>query len=208
MMEQDLDPILSTIVRTLRVKYKCHTVVLYGSRARGLQTSTSDYDVFGVCRRGKKFRIAKQQNGFYWDVFVYSEKDLVNLSDEHFSWKNARVLYQEGSYAKDLMSRLDKLLSKPFQKQPKTEINVLKVWAQKELDRCRIDDIQGLYRRVELLNAFVDHYYFIRQKRFWGPKAGFEWIRKHDPDVYQMILKSLKDPSNTNLLVAAASKVY
>jgi predicted nucleotidyltransferase len=52
-----------------------HTVILYGSRARGQTTPTSDYDVIGVRKDEKKTRIAKKQDSKFWDVFVYAEKD-------------------------------------------------------------------------------------------------------------------------------------
>jgi predicted nucleotidyltransferase len=202
------DPIIHSIIRKLKDEYNCHTIVLYGSRARGLTTSTSDYDVIGVCRRGRKTRIARKQDGYYWDVFVYSEKDLKKLSDQQLSWKNARLLYEEGQYGSALLRRIQKLLKKPFKPQPSYEIAVTKTWARKELDRCRVNDIQGLYRRAEFQNALIEHYFFIRQKRFWGPKEGFAWIEENDVQTYKLIRRALKYPTNLSFLKAAASRVY
>lgn len=31
----------------------------------------------------------------------------------------------------------------------------------------------GLYRRAEFHNALIEHYFFMRQKRFLGPKEAF-----------------------------------
>lgn len=92
------DSILNSIAFELVNKYRCHTVILYGSRARGFTTATSDYDVLGICKRGKKIRIAKKQKGFFWDVFVYPEKELRTLGEQHFVWKNAQVVYEKGQY--------------------------------------------------------------------------------------------------------------
>src|SRR5687767_12977580 len=138
------DPILLSIVETLKNEYKCHTVILYGSRARGLTTPTSDYDVIGVRKIGKKNRIAKKQDGFYWDVFVYPEKDLRKLDEQNLSWKNARIVYEKGNFGRKLLKKIGKLLRKPFNPHPQFEIDVTKIWAQKELERCRMNDIQGL----------------------------------------------------------------
>jgi predicted nucleotidyltransferase len=207
-MEKINDPVLSSIVRTLKHKYHCHTIILYGSRARGLTTATSDYDVLGVIRKGKKTRIAKKQLGYYWDVFVYPEKDLSKLGEQHFSWKGARILYEKGSYGQNLLARLEKLLKKPFKPHPQYEIDITKVWAQKELDRCRMTDIQGLYRRAEFHNALIDHYFFMRQKRFLGPKEAFAWLEENDPKTFKFIQRTLKHPGNLSFLKAAASRVY
>ena len=80
--------------------------------------------------------------------------------------------------------------------------------AQKELDRCRMRDIQGLYRRAEFHNALIEHYFFIRQKRFLGPKSAFAWLEKKDPKTFKLIHQSLKSPSNLSLLKKAASRIY
>lgn len=119
------DSTLCKITQLLTQKYRCHTVVLYGSRARGQTTPTSDYDVVGVCKRGSKTRIAKKENGKFWGVFVYSEKDLRKLSDQHLSWKHAQILYSAGPYGKNLLNRIEKLLKKPFKPHPKYEFEIM-----------------------------------------------------------------------------------
>lgn len=207
-MTEHSDPILRSIVRELTQKHCCHTVVLYGSRARGLNTPTSDYDVIGIRGTGRKLRIAKRQNGFYWDVFIYPEKDLRKLKEEHFAWKNAQVLHEEGRYGSVLLRRIAKLLRKPYKAQPRYEINTTRVWAQKELDRCRMKDIQGLFRRAEFQAVLIEHYFFMRQKRFLGPKEGFTWLKENDPKTFSLIQRALKFPAQLSFLKAAASCVY
>jgi predicted nucleotidyltransferase len=202
------DPVLNSIIRELKQKYRCHTVVLYGSRARGLTTPTSDYDVLGIRRQGEKTRIAKKQRGYYWDVFVYPEKDLRKLGDEHFAWKNARILYEDDRYGRDLLRRINKLLKTPYKPKPQYEIDVTKVWAQKEFERCRMDDIQGLYRRAEFQAALISDYFFVRKKRYWGPKEAFQWLEENDPKTFKLVRRTLKFPSSLSFLKAAASRVY
>ena len=69
-------------------------------------------------------------------------------------------------------------------------------------------DIQGLYRRAEFQNALIDHYFFVRQKRFWGPKEGFVWLNENDPKAFKLIHRTLKHPTNISYLKAAAEAVY
>ena len=47
------NPILEQIVNELIEKFKCHTVLLYGSHARGDATSKSDYDAVDEASRLK-----------------------------------------------------------------------------------------------------------------------------------------------------------
>jgi uncharacterized protein len=195
-------------VKELRTKHRCHTVILYGSRARGLTTPTSDYDVLGIKRGGKKLRIAKKDRGFYWDVFVYPEKDLRKLGETNLAWKNAKIIHGEGDYGRRLLRRIASLVKKPYRRQPGWEIATTQVWAQKELDRIRMNDIQALYRRAEFQMALIEHYFLVRQRRFWGPKAGFAWIARHDPQTFRAIRRALASPKDLGCLRVAASRVY
>jgi hypothetical protein len=38
-MDEITDPILKSTVKTLRIRSHCHTIILFGARARGLATS-------------------------------------------------------------------------------------------------------------------------------------------------------------------------
>jgi predicted nucleotidyltransferase len=207
-MDYENDPILKAIVRELRQKHRCHTIILYGSRARGSVSPTSDYDVTGVRKGGQKTRIARKQRGFYWDVFVYPEADLRKLGGEQMGWRDAKLLHQEGTYGQRLLRRLDKLFQRPHTPEPQYEIDILKVWAQKELDRCKGKDIQGLYRRAEFQNAIIEHYFVVRKMRFSGPKAAFAWLEKNDLPTFKALFRSLRDPLNLSYLAEAASRVY
>jgi uncharacterized protein len=55
LLEKDL--VLKMIVNELITQKNCHTIILYGSRARGAYTSTSDYDVAGISKNGERQRI-------------------------------------------------------------------------------------------------------------------------------------------------------
>jgi hypothetical protein len=68
------DPLLEVISEDLRAQHGCHTVILYGSRARGDATATSDYDVLGVKESGDSFRDARLWNGVYLDIFIHPSK--------------------------------------------------------------------------------------------------------------------------------------
>lgn len=208
MQYENNDEVLQEIVGYLRKKHRCHTVILYGSRARNSATSTSDYDVAGICRNGERTRIAKKKNGAYWDVFVYPEKDLKSVKTQFLDWRDAKVIFEEGHYGRNLIRRIQKSLEKPFKPAPRYEIAVTKAWAQKQLDRIEIGDVHGLFRRAELQTASIEHYFQIRRKRFWGPKAGLQWLEKHDPTTFKLFAKVYRDPVNLRALKALVARVY
>ena len=51
--------ILEAITQELCDQHGCHTVILYGSRARGDATEASDYDILGIRDSGVSFRDAR-----------------------------------------------------------------------------------------------------------------------------------------------------
>lgn len=205
---KNTDPVLHSIIEHLKKDHKCHTAILYGSRARNAATSTSDYDVVGIRSRGPKTRVAKKSDGFYWDLFVYAEKDLTKLNDHHLDWRDAQVLFEKGRYGRNLIGRIQKLLKKPFKPAPDYEIEVTKAWAQKQLDRIAVGDVHGLYRRTELQAAAIGHYFEIRRKKFWGPKAGLHWLEKNDPTTFKIFARVFREPTNMNALNALVNRVY
>ena len=190
------DPVLKTIIDHLKDEYRCHTVLLYGSRARGEATPESDYDVLGIRKSGKKTRIARKKRGYYWDVFVYPERDIKNLTDQNLSWKDAVIVWEQGRYGRNLVKRIQKLSKKYFIPAPRYEIDVTKIWAQKQIDRYKKGDVHGLYRRAELQVAALADYFKIRKKRFWGPKAALKWLEMNDPAAFKLFVRVYKNPND------------
>lgn len=73
------DPILAAIVDELCNIQNCHTVIFYGSRAKGTHTANSDYDILAVREIGQTTRDARLWNGAYLDIFIYNEEDILEI---------------------------------------------------------------------------------------------------------------------------------
>ena len=200
--------VMAQIVQHLRRKYRCHTVILYGSRARGEATASSDYDVAGIRAQGASTREAGKVDGAYWDIFVYSEKDLKKFSDHQWAWKDARVLWEEGSYGRRLLARLEKFFDKPFQPAARFEIEATRAWSLKQLERCQLGDVHGNYRRSELQVAALSDYFQIRKKRYPGPKAALQWMAGGDPETHQLFARVYADPTDFAALRQLVARVY
>lgn len=202
-----MDKLLDKIVTELRKKYQCHTVILYGSRARGTFGPSSDYDVMGVRSRGTKLRIAKKKDGHYLDIFIFPEKVLRSVREEHLYMKDAVVLYEKDRFGSRLVSRIQKLAKSKPKPLPNDEILALKVWANKMLERAQTRDLEGNYRRSWLQMALLEDYFLIRRKRFQGSKTSFEWLKKNDPTIYRIFENALAQPDNLKVLKRLVERV-
>jgi uncharacterized protein len=69
-MNNTINERLLKIVQYIQEKYRCHTIILYGSRARGESTNTSDYDIIAIREQGEFERDCRFFDGFYLDAFI------------------------------------------------------------------------------------------------------------------------------------------
>lgn len=201
------DSFLEEAVDELLVKYKCHTVILYGSRARGDATEKSDYDLMGVYKTGKKCRLAEKRNGRYLDVFIFPEKDLIKVGEEHLYLKDGKVLFEQGSFGSQFIRKLKTAAKRPSQPLPKDEIQARRVWANKMLERIAVGDIEANYRRSWLHEALLSDYFYLRIKRYSGSKASFAWLKENDSITYKLFEKVLQQPTELRLLKKLVARV-
>jgi hypothetical protein len=201
------DPLLTKLVGELIKKQKCHTVILYGSRARGDATPQSDYDLMGVRRSGNKFRIAEKRQGLYSDIFVYPEKDLKKVGEDYLYMNGGKVLYQKGNFGTTFLEKLKSASKRKYKPLPSDEIQTRKVWLHKMFDRIALGDIEGNYRRSWLHEALLADYFHIRKKRYLGSKQSFAWLKKHDPETYSLFDEVLQNPLHLSRLKALVEKV-
>lgn len=201
------DPFLKTAVEELIAKYKCHTVILYGSHARGDATEKSDYDLMGVRKSGKKFRLSEKRAGKYLDIFVFSEKDLKVIDEEHLYMKEAKVLFEKGTFGSQILRKIKTVAKKRFQPLPVDEIQTRRVWAHKMLERISVGDIEANYRRSWLHEALLSDYFSLRKKRFNGSKESFAWLKQNDTVTYKLFESVLEKPTDLKLLKKLVERV-
>lgn len=201
------DLFLELSVNELLEKYKCHTVLVYGSRARGDATETSDYDLMGVRKAGQKVRLAEKRNGKYLDVFIFPEKELKKVGEEHLYMKEAKILFEQGTFGSQFVRKLKNAAKKLFQSLPDDEIQTRRVWSHKMLERIAVGDIEANYRRSWLHEALLSDYFALRKKRYEGSKASFAWLKKNDLSTYKLFERVLKQPTDLKLLKKLVERV-
>jgi len=195
------DVVLRSIVEELKNKYHCHTVILYGSRARGDYTPTSDYDVAGISQSGEKYRIARfdHLHNVYHDIFIYSENDFSPLQEEHLNMADGKVIIEVNNFGKNLLSQLQHFLNElaPISE---NEIQTRKVWYKKMAARAAVGDIEGKYRHIWAIFAILEDYFVFRAMRYEGPKKAFQYLEQHDPKTLALFNKALNNMQDVELL--------
>lgn len=207
MKKNDNDLLLKQLTDELINEHKCHTVILYGSRARGDFTEQSDYDLMGVKKTGKKYRVAEKRNGFYLDIFIYPENELRKVGEEYFYMEGAKVLYEKEKFGTTFLKKLKTATRKKYKPLPPDEIQVRRIWLHKMFDRIAQGDIEGNYRRSWLQEALLYEYFNIRKERYWGSKKSFDWLKANDPKIYRLFEQVLKHPLKLHLLKKLVEQV-
>jgi predicted nucleotidyltransferase len=203
----EMDSNLQTIAHELTTVHGCHTVILYGSRARGDHTLQSDYDVMGVRSIGGKLRDAREVNGAYWDLFVYSDSEIATPTVDHLHIRGGVVLLERDPIGTRFLKALDELFRKGPKPLPPDELQTKKVWAKKMLDRAAVGDEEGNYRRTWLQFALLEDYFAFRHQWYLGSKAALQCLKANDPAGFQLFSQSLKSPSDLQLLKQLAEHV-
>lgn len=202
------DVVLRSIVDELVSLYHCHTIILYGSRARGDFTSSSDYDVAGIAAVGEKKRIARfdEKHGVYHDIFVYPDSAFDTISDEYLCMSDGIVIIEHTDFGTNLLTKLSDALKLPESITP-DEITVRKVWYNKMLARASTRDIEGKYRHIWAIYTIIEDYFVFRGLRYQGPKKAFQYLKIHDSETLSLFEEALSNMNDVYILKKLIEKV-
>jgi len=129
----------------------CHTVVLYGSRARGDADDGSDVDVLCIRDDGPSFRDSRVIDGVYFDVFVYPRDAVATVDVALLRILGGQVLRERDGEGTALLSRVRDRFEKGPDPLPADDQIARIVWAHKMLARIHSSDgVEADYRRMEL----------------------------------------------------------
>ena len=201
------DPILAHLFTELTGRQGCHTVILYGSRARGDFTAESDYDVVGIRGSGEEYRIGETFAGKYLDGFVYPEARITEKEEDFLRLHGGVVLVEQGNYGTRLLERIaTRVAAGPTKMSPRERAAQI-TWVRKTVDRTRRGDIEGDFRRVWLLHELLAFHFEVRDRWYRGPKEAFRELEKTDPETFRLYREALRPGADDSSLEALVGRV-
>ena len=180
------------LVAELLRAHGVHTILLYGSRARGDATAESDIDVATFADVDVTLRDARRWNGMFLDAFVYPTAVASELPDvEMLKLRGAKVLLDVRGLAAPLLARVaarDRLGPTPITEDDR-QMRI--VWARKMMDRVGRGDVEANYRYHWLLYQLLEDYFALRGQWYRGPKEALATLRSDDPRAFALFESAL-----------------
>lgn len=202
-----MDPFLDVIVGALVEQHGCHTVVLYGSRARGEENPQSDYDVLGFKDAGGKVSDCRCIDGRYLDAHLYPAGDVDGKAKDFRQLFKGRVLRERDGFGTRLLAQVDAVVAAGPEAVAADQLQLRRVWYEKTLKRIARGDAEGDLRRAMLLMNAIDDYFDFRRLWVWGPRLSFQWLRDNDAAAYAVFERALKPGADLAALTALARVV-
>ena len=194
------------MVRLLKNEYGCDTVIFFGSRARGNEDFGSDYDFIGIGNKEELIHENRIWNGLYLDLFIYSQAEVERLilpENLNFLVKShligvegGKILTQKNEMGTRLMARIREVYRDGPPLTSEEEIQFLKIWTIKTLERGQRNDTESYYRRATLLARLLDIYFILRSQWVRGPSQSLRWLQERDPDIYSAFAEALNPSAN------------
>jgi predicted nucleotidyltransferase len=136
----DDNKMLKKITDQMIKKHNCHTVILYGSRARSESNTTSDYDIIAIRKNGEIEKDCRIFEDAYLDAFIYPENYIENPETSLMRIKDGIILVQKDSVGDKLLNKVIEIFKKGPDKTPLWEKIVRVIMVLKYQSKIRFDE--------------------------------------------------------------------
>lgn len=193
------DPLLTTLLAELQQRFQPHTVILYGSRARGDYGPQSDLDLACFCEKPSRSKLTEQRDGLFLDIWLYANSEMDPHSAEFLKLVDGVCLLDQQGRGASFLAKLQA----HYQQGP-TALNpedreLLLTWVAKTLVRIKTPDLEGHFRKLWLAVDLLEIYFQLRQCWYLGPKRSFQWLATHDPEAHRLFQQAYAQPELQSL---------
>ena len=197
----------AALLEEIRRVHGAHTIILYGSHARGDATPDSDIDFAAFAEVATMTRDARRWRETYLDGFIYPSAAVTSLDPELLKLVGGRVLLDERGLAGPLLDRLAALDREPPPPAAEDHRQMLRTWARKMLSRIERGDVEAHYRRHWLLYQLLEDYFTLRGERYRGPKLALAMLRQDRPATFAVFERALAPAASIEALEALVDEI-
>ncbi|PCM44036.1 nucleotidyltransferase family protein [Marinobacter sp. ANT_B65] len=180
-------------------KYDPHTVIIYGSRARGDATEESDVDMACFLDSPRISEDFRDFEGIFLDAWIYPTESMKNPT--HFVQMGAAFCAVDKlGYGSKLLKEINKIIKNgpdPLTKKEKLNIVELRI---KNLKRVHKGDVEGNHRRAGLQYNLLETYFILRDKWFFGAKSSLSWLKENDLIAFELFRNVYQNPDDYEAL--------
>jgi uncharacterized protein len=202
-----MDDDLASLVEELVRGHCCHTIILYGSRARGDATPESDYDLLGIREHAERAVDLRPHREGFLDAWIYPSGE-VKADKAFLHLRGGRVLLDRDGMGARLLAELDEVYKRGPAPLSDSERVLRQSWPRKMLTRisARKNEPEAGYRRAWLLVDLLPAYFELRQKWYLGSKESFRWLAEHDAETHALFAAALDGTGGDGQLLALVER--
>jgi len=192
-----MEPDLERLAAELCERHRAHTVILYGSRARGNPRATSDIDVFVLRDDAPTTSDHRRWEGLWLDAWIHPTGDADHPEEGLLRLCGGRVLRQRGDVGDALLARVEAMREAGPPALTPEKRALCATWLEKTAARVREaspDDLEARLRRAALLNEALESYFVLRERWYPGPRAALDALSREDAPTHARFAAALMDP--------------
>lgn len=195
------DALIASVVQYLKRHYRCHTIILFGSYARGQEAPESDMDLLAFTDYPHPNVDTHTVGGIQLDCMLHDSSELVACNAMLQAVDGVAILDEEG-LAQGFLAGLSQLRNLAAPEYTREEAEFQLDWLHKTLGRCQKGDPEGDYRRHWMLVDSLEIALTLRHVLYEGPKLALQQLRQRDFEAYTAYCAALRPQATADDLKA------